>query len=475
MDLFATKVQLSSSVTSAEVYSVIKQWLENSPHYKIKKINYNLGEEEFFQNTSDSTSVHILAIEANGDNIFALRFINKEQNNTWRTDCVFSEMNNSLSIRLSCETNAYSTRLPRLHKPHLIKLLFDNKMTSLDGALPVVDYPIEITDSPDDLNLCAKIMSGSPSVNMPIVYLSYNAFDDKHYLVNPKRLAIRLSGMAHVLVEPNKDFAIKLRELAKYNNAYHGYVGVYFPGTCYREIIGPNEHYMDGNLNEKAAAQNISLAVQRAALIHSNINDWSWDGVYLAYQKRKVLYQTDLAEKSSAELNAFLQLFDAENGQLREKVSELQSQLDMKNAQLENLKQKYSGGVIKLKFDLEEFYSDECNDLLVNILSCAKKHMLDGSRPADIIDRMLELNKPTGHGQRIMAELKKALLETSLSQRRKLLRSCGFTVIEGKHDKIIFHDDKYIFVLSNTPSDHRSVDNCFSDISKKIDVCKKFF
>lgn len=47
MDLFATKVQLSSSVTSAEVYSVIKQWLENSPHYKIKKLIIILAKKSF--------------------------------------------------------------------------------------------------------------------------------------------------------------------------------------------------------------------------------------------------------------------------------------------------------------------------------------------------------------------------------------------------------------------------------------------
>lgn len=475
MDLFATKIKLNPQIKSQDVFFTIKEWLENSPHYNINEIVWDNSKEEQIQNTSESTSVHILSSEINNDKIFACRFINKEDQRIWRTDCIYSETNKSISVKLSCEEKGYSTKMPKLNKPHLIKLLFDKNMTDQSGVLPIVDYPIKLSESDKDLKLCAQIMSGDPIINMPMVYLSYDAYNPEQYIVAPQQLAIQLSGEAHVLIEPNKDFAIKLRELANNNNAYHGYVGIYFPGTCYRQIIGYNDYNIKGRIDKRAVAHDITLAVQQAVLNHTNINDWSWEGIYLNFQKRKLFDQTRLAEKSSTELNDFLQLFDAENKVLKDKISSLQEELDKKNAQLENLKQKYYGAKIELKSDVNDFYTDESKDLIINILSLAKNKMLQNSRPAEILDHILKINKPTGCGKEIMKEINNALKETSLRQRRQRLRGCGFTVEEGKHDKIIFHDEKYCFTLANTPSDSRSGANMLSDIAKKIDINKNFF
>lgn len=476
MDVFTTTIQLKTSIKSADIYLLVKEWLMNSPHYNIRDIELKQGEEECFQKTSDTTSLHILSVEVEGDKLFACRFINKESNNIWRTDCVFSEAHKKLSIRVSCEAKGYVARLPETNKPHLIKLLFEKDMTEKNGIIPVLDAPIMLKNSKEDVDLCARIMTGEPILHMPIVYLSYDNFNPGQYIVDPKKLAINLSGMAHVLTEPNKDFALQLCAPAKYNNAYHGYAGIYFPGTCYREIIDPKEYDSNKKVKPRAVIRDIFQAVQRVALTHTNMADWTWDGVYLAYQKRKLMEQKNTAEKSSKELDHYLESFDQENKTLKERVSELQNQLDKKNAQLENLKQKFKNEVtVALKFTLEDFYEDESKDLILNILGLAKKKIQSDSRAAEILQNLLESNKPTGRGQEIMKKLKEAIGEKTLSQRRKKLKNCGFLVTEGPHDKIIFNNEKYVFTLPNTPSDFRSVENLYSDIAKKIDINKKFF
>ena len=55
------------------------------------------------------------------------------------------------------------------------------------------------------------------------------------------------------------------------------------------------------------------------------------------------------------------------------------------------------------------------------------------------------------------------------------LKKCGFKVEEdGPHYKLIFHDERYIFMVSKTPSDYREGNNLYSDISKIIDIEKNF-
>ena len=54
------------------------------------------------------------------------------------------------------------------------------------------------------------------------------------------------------------------------------------------------------------------------------------------------------------------------------------------------------------------------------------------------------------------------------------LKDLGFIIEEdGPHYKIIFHDPRYMFTVSKTPSDHREGKNMISQIRAVIDVNKK--
>ncbi len=44
---------------------------------------------------------------------------------------------------------------------------------------------------------------------------------------------------------------------------------------------------------------------------------------------------------------------------------------------------------------------------------------------------------------------------------------------EGPHYKVIFHDERYMFTVSKTPSDYREGKNMISEIAKIIEVERK--
>lgn len=84
-------------------------------------------------------------------------------------------------------------------------------------------------------------------------------------------------------------------------------------------------------------------------------------------------------------------------------------------------------------------------------------------------------NHPTGENERIISELKhifKPGMKWNASTKGKI-KSLGFKIIEGDHDKIVFKDNKYMYTVASTPSDNRSPKNLFSEIERGISISKK--
>ena len=473
MIVFATKLPLKRTVDCKQIFDVIKEWLMQSPHYGINEINYGF-EEELDINTSSNTVLKILNTSVKDIKVFAVRFENHEVKAVWRTDCVFNEKTNEFLIQLSCENKSYMTKLPKLHKPHIIKLLFEKNMVANTEIYPITDKPILLDDG-QDVDKCAKIMLGESSTYLPVVYISCNTFFSFKYAIDPKVIAIKLAGIAHVLVEPNIEFSKKIKLLSGGNNAYNGFIGVYFPGTKYRDFISFNEFFNGDVIDKRAIADAVRYAVQQAALNHFNVNDLSWDKIVLENAKQKFLLQSHLTNDTKKEFDDYIKAFDIENERLKEKIESLTRQLDSKTAQLESYRTKDTQDMkIYMKCNIEEFYAHEFYDCVLNILLQAKSRFSAGTRPYEIVENILSVNNFSNHGKEIFKNLKKALGEKSLINRRKRLEECGFKVEVGPHDKITFHDNKYLFTLSNTPSDYRDVENMYKEIMARLDIYRKF-
>lgn len=318
-------------------------------------------------------------------------------------------------------------------------------------------------------------MLGNSSTYLPVVYLSYNSFLPLKYAIDPEKIAIKLAGIAHVLVEPNIEFSKKIKTTSNGNNAYNGYIGVYFPSTKYRDFISYNAQDKNQANYYKSIANAVHFAVQQAALNHSNVDDWSWDKIALENAKQRFIMQAHMTSDAKKEFDEYVLAFDIENQRLKEKIKSLNDQLDSKTAQLESLKAKNDQDVmIRLKCNIQEFYMDEFYDFVLNVLMRTKAKLATGTRPYEIMEDILKSNKFSNKGKAIFKDIETALFEDSLKKRRSDLQKCGFKVEVGSHDKITFHDNKYMFTLSNSPSDYRNNENTYKEIMKSLNIYLKF-
>lgn len=356
MDLFISKIKLKEDVTQEDVWELIVQWLKGSQHYGISEVQHYC--DEYSEQILNSKKLSVLSTQFYDENILACRFDNKEDNNIWYTSIIFSEKNNnkSVCIKLSCESSNYAAMLPKLHKPHIIKMLFDYGYCYENGIFPIIDKPIILKNS--DVELCAKILNGKVETDLPVVFVSYDTYVPG-YDVNIEQLAIKLSGVAHVLVEPDKKFTKELRIKSQDKNPYNGYIGIYFPLTDYHEIISYREHFKNGILDKQSFENSIRYTAQRAVINHANIFDWSWDKLIVELHRKKIATESENAYRSKQELNEYVNAFDAENTQLKEQIAVLRKELDDKNAILELLKRGHSDeNAMSLKHDIESYLSD---------------------------------------------------------------------------------------------------------------------
>lgn len=474
MDLFISKIKLKEEITQEDVWQLIVSWLKGSQHYGISEVQHFSG--EYSEQILNSKKLSVLSTNFNNENILACRFCNEEDNNTWYTSIIFSDKNNdkSICIKLSCESNNYSVMLPKLHKPHIIKMLFEEGYCYDKGIFPIIDRPILLKDKDYDVDLCARILEGKVKTDLPVVFVSYDTYVPG-YDVDIDQLAIKLSGVAHVLVEPNKEFTKQLRIKSNDRNPYNGYIGIYFPLTDYHEIISYREHFKNGILDKQSFENSVRYTAQRAAINHANIFDWSWNKLIVELHKSKIKTESENAAKSKQELDAYISAFDAENEQLKEQIGFLRKELDDKNATLELLKRKHSdNNAILLEHKIDSYFIDEIRDCILSVLKYSLSKIQKGSRRYEILKNIIDNNELTCFGKQLYQKIEEALKDKSLPQRRKKLEDCGFELEKGSHDKLFFHDKKYSLTLAGSPSDYRGGQNSLSDILKLIDIYKKF-
>ena len=172
--------------------------------------------------------------------------------------------------------------------------------------------------------------------------------------------------------------------------------------------------------------------------------------------------------------------FDQENLSLREQIEELNSEVYSLRAQLDTMRAALnndSEDACFYKVGAEpNLYAGERSDLLRSILSQVLSKYDSSSRPYVLIQSMLDANPEVGECDRVMSGVSTIfggdgrLNKTSKAQ----LKDLGFTIEEdGPHYKIVFHDPRYMFTVSKTPSDHREGKNMISQIRSMIDVNRK--
>lgn len=158
-----------------------------------------------------------------------------DQGRIWRTEGVLRQVASDqmaiLRMRGQCVASAAVARLQVPKRPHLIRSVIEQTFGGSDGDFRVTDSVTILQDTEDGQLLAGKIVEGSASQFLPVVYVS--ATGAAQWVVaraDLDRLARDLAGIAHVVLEPNRDMSFRLRDLTNGRNAYGGTVGIAMPG-----------------------------------------------------------------------------------------------------------------------------------------------------------------------------------------------------------------------------------------------------
>lgn len=473
MLVFSTRIPLKSQITQEDCLKVFIDWIIESPHYAIDEIAYDISSHKDFEYSKGTITVSFRHFKNDQIELSACRLENREQNAVWFNDCIFlNEVGKkTLLVQLNCNRTNFNARLPRIHKPYVVRKFVEGGFCGDDAGIPVVDTPLEVEQGFYDT--CVDIMKGTHPYSMPAVYISCDYWDNT--VLSPTFLAHQLSGIAHVFVEKNHETALKLRDDTGGNNAHTGYIGIYFPGTGYCQ-----KHSLDYYSDFKEMTREIISSVWNALVNRLDASIFNWNQIIALQSRQKMTEWQDISEKDKAQLKAYMDAFDGENESLRTQVAELNQQLYALRGQLDALRASINSGDADscfYKMGAEpNLYAGERNDLLYSILKQVQNRYDQNSRAYTIIQSLLDANPPIGECARVVNCVREVFGNgAALTKAGKAkLKDAGFTISEeGPHYKMVFHDSRYMFTVSKTPSEHREGKNLVSDICKIIDIDRK--
>ena len=476
MLLFSTQLEISETLTKEAFVRLVIEWNQGSPHAenRIQGIDWK-GEYNIRYGTDDLW----LAIEEyRNQNTIAIRYEKKERDGVvWDTDYVMNFDDRKMSIRLDRSfLEEALTMDAAFSTPHFITLLIEHHYIEPDGLLPVLRTPSFIRA--DNVETLAGVINGTVKYRLPVVYVSKTANGGDP--VEIRKLAGRLKGVAHVLVEESVALNTTIRKLCNEQNEYLGAIGVYFPNSAYGHRRFLYRAY-DGS--DTALAEKVIRSVIQYCNAQMVDTLYTWQGVNNALLRDRLESrdaQLTEAEKETKrvheEADRLLELGDEDMRRLRSQVEELTRSNEALTYENQGLRAKLSG-VDRLPVlysgDEDEFFPNEIRLILLDALEAALPQYAADTRRRDVLEDIISNNASCQHTLNERTEKLKALLKgyknLSAAMKREL-QQLGFTINEeGKHCKLTYYGDgRYTAILPKTPSDERSGLNSATTVIKKM-------
>ncbi|MDY6955257.1 MAG: hypothetical protein SVO96_00010 [Pseudomonadota bacterium] len=466
---FATEFSVDADRTTADFFQAMATWISGSPHSGLSaEMLRDLPQQAEARVENGNENVQSLVASSRDVDLAGIRYSRHDDDLEWLTTVVFSRTSSDawVGIRVECESQHAAIRLPSAKKPVVVRTVLDSLGgAAADGPLPIRDQAHILAHA--DIDLAAKLIRGDAGCRLPIVYVS--ARFQGGYILDVDRLAADLSGMAHVVVEPNRPFSVRLQLEVDSENVYGGTIGIYWPegGRCRAFFLG-GECSTPGHL---AAAINDEV---RAALLNRRpIARCTW--AYLRETaSRQVIHSLKASGSKAIEdyVKTFDQEIEAKNQRFEDaerEIRRLSNELRVHEAALAGTT---SGSLLRLGRE-RDLYPNEVLGVLLAAIEGAATGVPKDSRRQHVLTSILEANKLDDNTLEERREQLKKLLRgmtTIDGKMRRELEEMGFSISEdGKHFKLVFQgDDRYIYTLPKSGSDRRGGLNAVSDIGKRL-------
>lgn len=419
-----------------------------------------------------------LAIEEyRNQNITAVRYEKTEADGVvWDTDYImnFSDMKMSIQLDRSYLEKALAID-PSFSTPHFITLLIEHGYLSDDRNLPILRKPVFVKE--DNLEILIDVINGDTKYRLPVVYISKTYYGEDP--VDIWRLAGRLKGVAHVLVEEGTYLNTRIRQLCNDKNEFYGAIGVYFPNATYghRKYMYRDYEGADIVLSEK---------VIRSVIQYSNAQMmdklYTWQGVNNALLRDRLsskgveLLQAKIEkDRVVAESDELIESVDEDIQSLKKQVEALTRANKAFTYENQGLRAKMSNAdnmPILFLGEEEDFFQDDIKEILLDALESVLSNYVSQSRRKDVLQDIIASNDCKRRVAERGEQLKNLLKgdKTMSGSIKRTLQDMGFVITEeGKHCKLTYYGDgRYMATLAKTPGDSRSGMNIALEIIKMM-------
>ena len=463
---FSTEFPIDSSKSVVDVVKLACKWISGSPHTALKSSQFDeipVDVEKLV--TAPSEQVSIAVANSQNFEVGGVRYVRTEQELEWTTSIVSHKTmdRHILSIQVSCEALSTAVRLPPPKKPYFIRQALNTLGGGMDGDIPVTEKAFRLSEG--EAGIAAALIKGLANNKLPIIYVSAG-FDGAH-LISPDELALYVSGMAHVVVEPSRQFSFQVKTLTNSRNVFGGTIGVYWPESDARSSYFIDEETPNPRAIQIEIAKDVRLALANRRLRST----CTWAHLKETISRKK--FDT-LRSQGSTELQEYIDAFDAELAAKDASLIEAEQEISRLRAEIRRLAAVNDTSVTGLIVSGKEqdLYAHEIRDIVISSMQEALRTARDNSRRQHVLYDLLAANQISGNADKLQAEIK-SLFRTYRDMdtpTRNALLKLGFDISEdGKHHKMIFQGDgRYIFTLPKTSSDHRAGKNIASDINNAL-------
>lgn len=483
MIVYRTLFPLDKTASIEDFSNEVKNWLLKSPHYS-KKLIREAFEESSWMALNDSATLQRVSFKDEQKESLAFQIINNDSNKVWTTSIVATSIDSQtvFSCNTSLEFKIPERSFVQPKAPIIVSNILSKKLCGKDGMLQLSNKPHML--SAHDIDKTAKILKGEGSNLLPVIYVSVTFAGKQPFHVG--KLAEKVAGLAHVLVEPDRAFSNRLRISTNGQNSFGGAIGIYWPKGIGKDVFYRDFHSDHDTFLESIHKKCLQALTQSSLPPYVNFNNISAEAnrkrilTFAQKQESKTNSHTSELEKDIKEYEEILKIYEDESNALKKNIAELEDDNHRLNDKLTYFTQlmktsSKESGLLSLG-NFSQLYSGEILSYLSRILEKEKESLSRGSRTSkrqrDILDNLVSENPDNNKRlteiieivDQAMSEFKSS--NSLTSKAKNLLQNAGFTITEeGKHYKItIGVDQTYSLTMPKTPSDPRSIDNLRSQI-----------
>lgn len=473
MKYFSTGFYVADAVSIEAIFDECFGWIQQSPHTNLipAQLMYSYDKEDFYTE-SGGERIDIITCKNDQKNLLlgCFRYSKIDSPHKWITDISVNKNLNTEKVWIQVEATVISQEAAYLatqpKKPLIVMRLIDKFSGGYDDKFQISVEPRMLASIEDDLAIAASVINGDTENKLPVIYISSKYYYNEHpHNLIPERLARKVSGLAHVLVEPeDKIFSNRLKHATNAKNAYGGAAGIYWPKG---QSIS---FYHRGDSTAKDFEETLFQNVLKATTTMAPVSDSGWTEI----QNQKIKDSISSLKEKGEYTKELMKLYEDENQSQLDMIEELEHKINSLENRVRTLQALApTQGSINLNTGDEfDFFEGEIKNIILEAIEAHTSSKISSSRSMHILTSLINNNQQTNLTTERQQQLKRTLTGYRSMDAKTLrqLKEIGFSANdESKHWKLVYSEDpRYTYVLPKTGSDHRGSLNAISDISKII-------